>query len=446
MTPKPKADVNLTEGEKLFIEGRAYKRYVEAQTYLVRKVPVLGIPLLEKLPPVVSYNVQAMATDGTCILYNPEWVVEQPLLELVHVIAHEVAHVAFKHMTRRKHRDQKLWNVATDYQVNSYLHKMGVGQMPSNCLYEDKYNGMLMTSDAIYNDLVRESQPEPSEEKPKSPSSNGNNPLQEEIDIAASYGWVDDYDGSDPEAFSKDEGYDANGKPIPVSQSPANIQELEDQMDEAVSHGEFAHQKISGNDPAISINDIMEPADIEVVDWEDALQEFLTEKVKVCKNWNRPHKKWLQQGFWLPSKGSYGLKDIVIMNDESGSMNDEENQACLTNIDELSQLGLISFDRLVVMHFTSCVGKVEYFEPGDDIKYIRHSSGGTCFTTVFNKARDMELIGDIDPSCYIVMTDMYDYYPPEPDHPVLWMSVTHPEVLLGHDSIPKYGRLTHLKI
>jgi predicted metal-dependent peptidase len=411
MTPKPIIDSNLTDGEKLFLEKRASARYIEAQTYLVRKVPVLGIPLLEKLPPAVSYNVQAMATDGTCIMYNPEWVILQPLLELVHVIAHEVAHVSFKHMTRRKNRDQKLWNVATDYQVNSYLHKMGVGQMPTNCLYEDKYNGMLMTSDAIYNDLVRESQPEPSKEKPKSPDCDGNNPLQEEIDIAASYGWVDDYDGADPEAFNKDEGYDDEGNPKPVR-----------------------------------YNEIMEPADIEVVDWEDALQEFLTEKVKVCKNWNRPHKKWFQQDIWLPSKSSYGLKDIVIMNDESGSMNDEENQACLTNIDELAQLGVISFDRLVVMHFTSCVGKVEYFEPGDDIKYMRHSSGGTCFSTVFNKARDMELEGDIDPSCYIVMTDMYDYYPPEPDHPVLWMSVTHPEILLGHDSIPKYGRLTHLKL
>jgi predicted metal-dependent peptidase len=311
---------------------------------------------------------------------------------------------------------------------------------------------MLMTSDAIYDDLVKNTQPDPSEEQPdenedgEGDSGSGNNPLQEEIDIAAGYGWVEDYDEADPEAFNKDEGYDDNGDPIPVKHTPADIQELESQIDEAITHGEFAHQKISGDDPAISINEIMEPADIEVVDWEDALQEFLTEKVKICKNWNRPHKKWLQQGFWLPSKSSYGLKDIVIMNDESGSMNDEENQACLTNIDELAQLGIISFDRLVVMHFTSYVGKVEYFEPGDDIQYIRHSSGGTCFASVFNKARDMELEGDIDPSCYIVMTDMYDTYPPEPDHPVLWMSVTPTETLYSYNSIPEYGKLTHIKL
>ena len=451
MTPKPKEN-NSTYSDGYL--GRAHKRYKEARTYLVRKVPVLGIPLLEKLPPKISHDVQAMATDGTCIMYNPEWVLQQPLLELVHVIAHEVAHVAFKHMTRRKNRCQKLWNVATDYQVNSYLHLMGVGQMPKNCLYEEKYNGMLMTSDAIYDDLVRNTQPDPRGEQPDENeddqgdggSGSGNNPLQEEIDIAAGYGWVEDYDGADPEAFQKDEGYDDDSNPIPVKHTPAQIQELEDQIQEAIAHGEFAHQKIAGKDAAVSINEIMEPADIEVVDWEDALQEFLTEKVKIQKNWNRPHKKWFQQGFWLPSKSSYGLKDIVIMNDESGSMNDEENQACLTNIDELAQLGVISFDRLVVMHFTSCVGKVEYFEPGDDIKYIRHSSGGTCFTTVFNEAIRLEQEGDIDPSCYIVMTDMYDYYPPEPDHPVLWMSVTHPEILLGHDSIPEYGKLTHLKL
>ncbi len=53
---------------------------------------------------------------------------------------------------------------------------------------------------------------------------------------------------------------------------------------------------------------------------------------------------------------------------------------------------------------------------------------------------------DINPSCYIVMTDMYDDFPEEPDHPVLWMSVTPNERLLQYNCIPDYGRITHLKI
>ena len=464
MTPKPKGqskydDPNsgYTNIDKEFMEKRAKQRYIEAQTYLVRKIPVLGIPLLEKLPSKQSYKVQAMATDGTCIIYNPEWVVQQPLLELVHVIAHEVAHVAFKHMTRRKNRCQKLWNVATDYQVNSYLHLMGVGQMPKDCLYDEKYNGMLMTSDAIYNDLVQNSKPDPNGDEPdkeQEETSQGdgdsdssgndtpqNNNFEEEMEIAASYGWVDDYDGSDPDAFGQDEDGD---KPINIT--PADLQELEAEIEEAISHGEFAHSKISGDQPPVSINEIMEPANVEVIDWEDALQEFLTEKVKTFKNWNRPHKRWLQQGFWLPSKGAYGLKDIVIMNDESGSMSEEENQACLTNIDELNQQGLVSFDRVVLMHFTTRVSHIEYFEPGDDLIYRRHSSGGTCFDTVFKKAKELEEDSLIDPSCYIVMTDMYDWFPPEPEHPVLWMSVTSPQELYSNEMIPSYGKITHLQI
>ena len=464
MTPKPKGqskydDPNsgYTNIDKEFMEKRAKQRYIEAQTYLVRKIPVLGIPLLEKLPSKQSYKVQAMATDGTCIIYNPEWVVKQPLLELVHVIAHEVAHVAFKHMTRRKNRCQKLWNVATDYQVNSYLHLMGVGQMPKDCLYDEKYNGMLMTSDAIYNDLVQNSKPDPNGDEPdkeQEETSQGdgdsdssgndtpqNNDLKDEMEIAASYGWVDDYDGSDPDAFGQDEDGD---KPINIT--PAVLEEIEAQIDEAITHGEFAHNKISGDQPPVSINEIMEPANVEVIDWEDALQEFLTEKVKTFKNWNRPHKRWLQQGFWLPSKGAYGLKDIVIMNDESGSMSEEENQACLTNIDELNQQGLVSFDRVVLMHFTTRVSHIEYFEPGDDLIYRRHSSGGTCFDTVFKKAKELEEDSLIDPSCYIVMTDMYDWFPPEPEHPVLWMSVTSPQELYSNEMIPSYGKITHLQI
>ena len=78
MTPKPEENSDLTEEELEWQNARANKKYVEAQTYLVRKVPVLGIPLLEKLPPAITNEVQAMATDGTCIMYNPEWVLKQP--------------------------------------------------------------------------------------------------------------------------------------------------------------------------------------------------------------------------------------------------------------------------------------------------------------------------------------------------------------------------------
>ena len=58
MTPKPKGQSKYDDPnsgyskiDKKFMENRAKQRYVEAQTYLVRKIPVLGIPLLEKLPP-----------------------------------------------------------------------------------------------------------------------------------------------------------------------------------------------------------------------------------------------------------------------------------------------------------------------------------------------------------------------------------------------------------
>ncbi|SVC42810.1 uncharacterized protein METZ01_LOCUS295664, partial [marine metagenome] len=314
-----------------------------------------------------------------------------------------------------------------------------------------------------YNDLVQNSKPDPDGEEPdkeqennpsqgedNSDSSGSNTPqdsnLEKEIEIAASYGWVDDYDGSDPETFCKDQGHDEDGDPIPVAHTPAQVEELEAQLEEAIAHGEFAHSKISGDEPPITINEIMEPANIEVVDWEDALQEFLTEKVKTFKNWNRPHKKWLEHGFWLPSKGSYGLRDIVIMNDESGSMSEEENQACLTNIDELNQQGIVSFDRVVLLHFTTSVSHIEYFEPGEDLIYRRHSSGGTSFDAAFKKAKELEDESLIDPSCYIVMTDMYDWFPPEPNHPVLWMSVTHPNELYSHGYIPDYGKITHLEI
>ena len=38
------------------------------------------------------------------------------------------------------------------------------------------------------------------------------------------------------------------------------------------------------------------------------------------------------------------------------------------------------------------------------------------------------------------------WFPPEPDHPVLWMSVTNPQELYTHGYIPEYGKITHLQL
>ena len=57
--------------------------------------------------------------------------------ELRFVIAHEILHVALRHLPRRRGRDPFLWNVACDFVINDWLIQMDVGQPPAIGLLHD---------------------------------------------------------------------------------------------------------------------------------------------------------------------------------------------------------------------------------------------------------------------------------------------------------------------
>jgi hypothetical protein len=63
-------------------------------------------------------------------------------LELRFVIAHEVLHVALRHLPRRRGREPFLWNVACDFVINDWLIQMDVGQPPGiGLLYDPELRG-----------------------------------------------------------------------------------------------------------------------------------------------------------------------------------------------------------------------------------------------------------------------------------------------------------------
>lgn len=75
--------------------------------------------------------------------------------ELIFVYAHELLHAALLHHTRGRGRDPYIWNLATDFVINSWLIEMGVGRFPSvGGLYDPRLKGM--SSDEVYDLLVRE--------------------------------------------------------------------------------------------------------------------------------------------------------------------------------------------------------------------------------------------------------------------------------------------------
>ena len=461
------------------LERRATKKYDEAVRHLLRTNPTLGIVLLERLRPVVSYDCDCYYTNGIVIGYNPEAVLKMSILNNVFVIAHEIMHNLMCHSTRRNGRDPRLWNIAGDYCINSLLVKLKVGEVPKlpdgkpDCLLDDKYDGSKLSTEAVYNLLSNKIKPkdckqnnnaksnpdkEKKEEKSegKSQSETPDRPPEKEESVEdliakqfkeeiakAKMGVVEDYV---PEEQNQWDSKEQDDKPEEVLPS---AQELEDMFIEARVHGDFAGEKHSG-DGGIDWEEIVNLNSEEVISWEEALSEFLTVKSRTVKNWMKPSNKWLQHGFWMPSKAGKSLDDIVIMIDESGSMSNEEIEAVFTNIQHLFEGGEIPLCNVAIIHFSGYTDipdqHVEIISDGNLPVYSRRTSGGTDFEGAFNKAMQLEERGMIEPSCYIVMTDMEDYYPNEPDYPVLWMSTQSYEQVSDFPGIPKYGKFTQLII
>lgn len=87
---------------------------------LLIKYPTFGsvIANLEIKP---SEDIATAGTDGKVLLYNPKFLESLTEKQQIFLFAHEVCHVAFKHMFRREEKDKRLWNIATDAVINALL-------------------------------------------------------------------------------------------------------------------------------------------------------------------------------------------------------------------------------------------------------------------------------------------------------------------------------------
>ena len=63
--------------------------------------------------------------------------------EIEFVIAHEILHCVFDHMTGREDRDPQLHNIACDYIVNNTLCRDNIGEKPKDIQFSKIGNMMV---------------------------------------------------------------------------------------------------------------------------------------------------------------------------------------------------------------------------------------------------------------------------------------------------------------
>ena len=72
------------------------------------------------------------ATDGRHLFYSVPFFAKMTNKEVEFVIAHEILHCVYDHMTRREDRDPQIHNIAADYIVNNTLVRDNIGEKPKD--------------------------------------------------------------------------------------------------------------------------------------------------------------------------------------------------------------------------------------------------------------------------------------------------------------------------
>ena len=245
---------------------------LKSRTALLMEQPFFGT-LAVRLKPVADDSVKTAATDGQRLIYSPKFIEKLTPHQLKGLIAHEVMHCVFNHMTRRQDRDASIWNSACDYAINGHLIDCGF-ILPDGGLIDKQFNGL--TAEEIYNRIANE---------PPKPCAWGKV-------LDAGVGNV-------------------NGKSNAALESDWQVATTE--------AAEVAKQR--GKLPgaiASFISDIINPK----VDWRTVLWPFFTNLATDDYSWRKPHRAYISEDEYLPSMYNEGCGSIGFVMDTSDSTAD----------------------------------------------------------------------------------------------------------------------------
>lgn len=128
-------------------------------SWFINTFPLLGaiaasFRIVEDLNECRKYDISIAAVDayeGIIYINTSKRMTDE---EWRFVMAHEFLHAALLHHRRAAGRDPYLWNIATDYVINSWLIDMKVGTMPEGVLYDPMLKDK--SAEEIYDEIIRD--------------------------------------------------------------------------------------------------------------------------------------------------------------------------------------------------------------------------------------------------------------------------------------------------
>lgn len=322
--------------------------------------------LLKTTHIVKREDIPTLATDGTKIYHNAEFLNSLDTDTSVYALCHELWHIISEHVQLREFRDPELWQYVVDVSTNNALFNCKF-KVWEKAILNRYYDGWSIYK--IYEDLDKQQK------------ENG-----------------------------KSQGKDGLGNDLLPVNKHGNSQskEIQRKISEAATIAKMAGQNLAGLEQFI--DDVLAPK----VNWRELLSRYLLETRQARMTWNIPNRRY--SDIILPSKQSKEHGDLVIIADTSGSM-----------IDILSHVGTLIKDvaaqlkpkniRVIWADDTDCAGE-QVFAVGQALEFKPVGGGGT------DMRKPLKYVEKYNPLACVLFTDGYTPWGNKPTYPLIVCSTT----------------------
>lgn len=394
MHNKPTAEQRV---QKAIIAIMAHPRYLALS----------GVMLVGKREITDDPRIPTACTNGRDEWYNRTFVDSLRDKELRFLILHEVYHKIYRHLHTWRwmyKEDAGLANIACDMVINTQLVDENQtdsfatmsGPLAKGC-YDEKYRGW--DSARVYRDLK------------KNGGGNGQR-----------------------SGGGEGEGFDQHDWEGAEEMTAEEARKLAQELDEALRQGSIAAGKLgTGGDR--SFEDLLQAQQ----NWPEALRDFVQETCagKDFSTWQRPNRRYLSHGMYMPSGVSERIGEIVVAPDMSGSIGAREIQRMMSELASIAET--VKPEAVRILYWDTAICADERYESHEIETMIQTTKpkggGGTLVECVPEHMRKER----IDAQCAIVFTDGYlggswgDW-----PCPVLWVIVD------NKGCQPPFGKTVHV--
>ncbi|WVI66536.1 hypothetical protein pVco7_gp090 [Vibrio phage pVco-7] len=368
-----------------------------------------------------SENIEnGMTLEGTTLKYDPAFILDKSDKEVQFALMHVTWHIPFFDMLRAQAKDDKeIWNQAADNYNNLMIKNESSNgvDVPDWAECQKRFNGK--EKDEIYDILLKEKEEQEQQDPNGGGGGQSNDPLAGDL-------------GGQGQPDNDGDG-DGEGQQPQMSQQ--QMEELQQQMESIVQQAAM-QTKMAGGDVPNNVENWLEELYNPKLPWDRILAKYMDDYSTDDYSYQKVNKKFFPHGILLPTTFSEGLGEIVIANDESGSVSDDEYKTYLGAIhdihDRLNPAGMH------ILNFTTKIVSEHKIERDDDINKINfRGCGGTHIPCVFDH---IEKTG-MKPQVLILFSDMESPMPTKaPNYDTIWISVNNPRFK------QPFGRCIHIEV